>query len=66
LPVACKVKLDVFDVSGRLIESPLRGGWRDAGMHEVMFDGSNLASGIYIYRLTAGDFSATGKMVLMK
>jgi hypothetical protein len=41
-------------------------GWRDAGYHNVTFDASNLASGIYFYHLTAGDFTASGKMVLMK
>ncbi len=65
LQVASKVNLSVYDVSGRLV-AQLINGWRDAGSHEVMFDASDLASGIYIYRLTAGDFSATGKMVLMK
>ena len=57
--------LSVYDVSGRkLIE--LVNGWREAGMHEVTFDGSALASGIYVYRLKAGEYSASGKMVLMK
>jgi hypothetical protein len=41
-------------------------GWNDAGTHEVMFDGSKLASGIYLYTLTTGQNSMTGKMVLMK
>lgn len=66
LPVASRVSLEIFDVSGRLIGTPLRESWRDAGYHELTFDGSDLASGIYIYRLTAGDFTASGKMVLMK
>jgi hypothetical protein len=41
-------------------------GWRDAGVHEAVFDASGLASGVYVYRLTAGSFNATGKMVMMK
>jgi len=32
----------------------------------VIFDGSGLASGIYVYRLEAGPYAANGKMVLMK
>jgi hypothetical protein len=36
------------------------------GIQQVTFDGSGLASGIYIYRLEAGDFTVSGKMVLMK
>lgn len=59
------VNLRVYDTAGRLV-TELVSGWREAGSHEVTFDASNLASGIYVYRLTAGDFTASGKMVLMK
>ena len=65
LPVASKVNLSIYDISGRLVVG-LVDGWRDAGTHEVSFDGSNLASGVYFYRLSAGNFSGTGKMILMK
>lgn len=62
--------LEVYDISGRCVGAhggaPLVSGWRDAGYHEVTFDASDLASGVYIYRLNAGDFTAEGKMVLMK
>jgi hypothetical protein len=67
LPVANWVKLEVLDIAGRATHaSPLQDGWRDAGIHEVTFDASDLPSGIYLYRLEAGEFSATGKIVLMK
>ena len=66
LPVACRVRLDIFDVAGRRAASPLQGGWREAGAHEVTFAASNWASGIYLYRLKAGNFEAVGKMVLLK
>jgi len=59
------VNLSVYDVAGRKV-AELVNGWRDAGVHEVTFDGTGLASGVYIYRLTAGDFATSGKMVLMK
>ncbi len=65
MPEATKVNLDVYNISGRLVKT-LVNGWRDAGSHEVTFNASNLASGIYLYRLTAGDFTATKKMVLIK
>ena len=65
LPEAVKVSLKVYDISGRLVAT-LVDGFRDAGIHEVTFDASHLSSGIYLYRLNAGDFSASGKMVLMK
>jgi len=65
----------VFDISGRTVgmsgsgttpTTALVDGWREAGVHEVTFDGSKLASGVYIYWLQAGDFTASGKMVLVK
>ncbi|TKJ42277.1 hypothetical protein CEE37_00950 [candidate division LCP-89 bacterium B3_LCP] len=70
LPQAAKVNLTVYNVSGRSVAN-LINGWRDAGVHEVTFNtlgasGLRLSSGIYIYRLTAGEFSASVKMVLMK
>ncbi|TKJ39067.1 peptidase S8 [candidate division LCP-89 bacterium B3_LCP] len=65
LPEAAKVNLTVYDVSGRLVAS-LVDGFRQAGSHEVTFDGSGLASGIYIYQLKADGFTASGKMMLMK
>jgi hypothetical protein len=65
LPEATLVDLMVYDVSGRLV-ARLSDGWKQAGTHEVTFDGSNLASGLYIYQMRAGDFEATGKMLLMK
>lgn len=60
-----QVNLTVYDISGSLV-AQLVNGHRDAGTHVVTFDASDLTSGVYIYRLAAGDFSATGKMVLMK
>lgn len=65
LPEASHVKLTIYDLQGRLV-TELVNGQRSAGVHEVAFDGSNFASGVYIYRLQAGTFHASGKMVLMK
>jgi len=77
LPHACHVKLQIFDIQGRRVGAtrvypfgasslPIIDGYRTAGYHEVTFDASNLASGLYIYRIQAADFSAVRKMVLMK
>ena len=65
LPEANVVKLVVYDVNGRLVAT-LVDGYRAAGPQEAFFDGSNLASGIYFYHLTSGDFSAAKKMILLK
>ncbi|TKJ37245.1 hypothetical protein CEE37_14120 [candidate division LCP-89 bacterium B3_LCP] len=67
---ASLVNLTVYNVSGKKV-AELVNGWRDAGVHEVTFDASKLASGIYVYRLEASGSGATptmetGKMVLMK
>ncbi|HEX7343570.1 MAG TPA: T9SS type A sorting domain-containing protein [bacterium] len=66
LPVASLVKLEVFDIKGQRVgvgPDPTR---YNAGSHQVPFDGSDLPSGIYLARLTAGDFQQTQKLVLMK
>jgi hypothetical protein len=67
LPIASLVTLEVFDINGRRVEGNLTSALHyPPGYHSIRFDGSALASGIYIYRLTAGEFTASGKMVLMK
>lgn len=65
LPQNSRVSLTVYDLSGNQI-SQLVNGYRYAGQHQVTFDASSLASGIYIYRLKAGEHSASGKMMLVK
>jgi len=59
------VNLSVYDVTNRKIAT-LIDGYRQAGSHQATFDGSGLASGIYFYRMKAGDFNTSGKMVLLK
>jgi hypothetical protein len=59
------VSLKVYDIAGRLVAT-LVDGTSEAGTHQVTFDGSNLASGVYLYTLQAGSHTTTGKMVLMK
>ena len=72
LPMASFVTLEIFDISGRQIGQAVGGfglpshEWQTAGSHEVIFSGAGQSSGIYLYRLSAGDFAATDKMVLMK
>lgn len=65
LPEAMHVSLKVYDLSGREVAS-LINGFRQAGRHELTFNGAAYASGIYIYRLQAGDVMIHGKMMLMK
>ncbi|MBL7127774.1 MAG: T9SS type A sorting domain-containing protein [Ignavibacteria bacterium] len=65
LPYNSKVSIQIFDVVGRevatLVDDKLK-----AGYYSIDFNASNLSSGIYYYRMIAGDFSAIKKMVLLK
>jgi hypothetical protein len=65
LPVASNVKLVVYDVLGREV-AVLVNERRAAGNYRDTFDGSGLASGVYVYRLAAGQYVESRKMVLMK
>jgi hypothetical protein len=65
LQIAGFVNLSVYDITGRKI-ADLVNGWKDEGVHRTTFDASGLATGVYIYRLMAGEYTASGKMVLMK
>jgi hypothetical protein len=59
------VKIIVYDIMGKEVQS-LVNEKLSAGTYEIAFDGSNLNSGIYFYTLTAGDYTETKKMVLVK
>jgi hypothetical protein len=65
LPTTSQVNLTVYDVLGRKV-LVLVNERKNAGVHEVRFDGSNLASGVYLYRLQAGSFVETKKMLVVK
>jgi hypothetical protein len=66
LSVGSQASLEIYDISGRLIESPLHLSWREAGYHEVTLEGNDLPSGIYFVRLTAGNYTVTQKIVLIR
>lgn len=59
------VKLNVYDILGRKVVT-LINETQNAGAHIVEFDASNLASGIYFYRIEAGSFRQVNKMMLLK
>ncbi len=65
LPVAANVSIVVFDVAGREV-ARLVERYESVGFYSVNFDASNLASGTYFYRITAGNFTQTKKMLLVK
>ena len=59
------VSLKVFDMLGKVV-AILVNGEKLKGTYEVKFDGANLSSGVYFYRLTADSFTKVSKMILMK
>ncbi|MDZ7359082.1 MAG: T9SS type A sorting domain-containing protein, partial [candidate division KSB1 bacterium] len=59
------VILSVFNLSGQQV-ARLVDQWQEAGEYQLHFDGEDLSSGIYFYRLEAGDFIAVKKMVVLR
>jgi hypothetical protein len=71
LPQAGAVRLQIFDIAGRLVREPIRGEHFAAGYHDVPIDGRDgnghrMASGVYFYRLETASGSTTGRIVLMQ
>ncbi len=65
IPDANLVQLKLYDVLGHEIKT-LVNDKKCAGKHTVYFDASDLASGIYLYKITAGDFNYMKKMTVLK
>lgn len=65
LPKASQVKLEIFNILGQKVET-LTDQYYEAGYHELTWDAYNMATGVYLYRIEAGDFINEKKMVLMK
>ncbi len=59
------VTLEIYNLLGQIVTT-LVNERQEAGMHTVKFNGSGLASGIYFYRIEAGEFSQVRKMVLIR
>jgi hypothetical protein len=65
LPQACDVTLVIYNTLGQVVAT-LVDGHREAGSYTVEWDGSGVASGMYLYRLEADAFAETRKMILLK
>lgn len=65
IPESGFVSLKVYDVLGREAAA-LVSEEKSPGVYEVQFDGSSIASGVYYYRLSAGSFTQTKKLMLVK
>lgn len=65
IPKAGFVSLKVYDILGREV-AMLVNGEKEVGKYTVLFDGSKLASGVYIYELRANEFVSVKKLMLLK
>jgi len=65
LPFASDTKLEVYNILGQRVAT-LVDEYLNSGEYSFEWDGRNVASGIYLYRLTTNEFSTTKQMVLMK
>ncbi len=66
LPKQESVTLEVFDVLGKTVATLLKDQVKSAGRHNITFSGADLSSGLYFYRLQAGDQSFMKKMMLVR
>lgn len=65
LPMSSDVSLKIYDILGKEVKTLVDQN-QPAGSYEVRFDASQLATGVYIYRLSAGNFTSVKKMMLIK
>jgi hypothetical protein len=65
LPLKTNVKIEIFDIQGQKITT-LVDDLFEAGTHTILWNGANYATGVYLYKLTAGNFTDSKKMLLVK
>jgi hypothetical protein len=65
VPASEMVKIKIYDLTGQEIEEIVNEEQR-AGLYEVEFNGNNLPSGVYFYKLISGSFEQSKKMILLK
>ena len=65
LPQESDVTLTIYDITGRMVQT-LVNELQQAGMKKVIWNASDVSSGVYIYRIQAGNFTQTRKMILLK
>jgi hypothetical protein len=65
LPTPTDVTLDVYDILGRKVQT-IDHGIQPAGSHSLIWDADGFSSGVYFYKVTAGDFEESNQMTLIK
>jgi len=64
LPLSVRVSFSLYNVLGKRVLH-IAGHQEAAGLHQIKVNGKNLAGGVYLYRLHAGDFTGYGKMIIL-
>ncbi|MBK7104439.1 MAG: T9SS type A sorting domain-containing protein [Ignavibacteriae bacterium] len=65
IPYSSKVNLNIYDIQGNMV-AKLVDESKSAGVHSIQFNASNIPSGVYFYKLTAGNNSDMKKMLFLK
>jgi len=66
LPQPGKVSIKIYNILGENVTDLIKNRFYEEGYHEVEFNGKRLSSGVYIYRLTSGEYSSSKKMLMLK
>jgi hypothetical protein len=66
LPEAARVRLEVFDVTGRRLDVPVRDVWMEAGTHSLSYRGGDLPAGVYFYRVQAGEREESDRLLIVR
>jgi len=65
LPLAARTSLRIYDMLGREVAT-LVDGWIEPGVHTAVWEAGEIAGGVYVYRLDAGSYSLSRKLILLK
>jgi len=66
LPKDVNVTIKIYDIIGRVVTTLVNNEMKKAGSYNIQWNGANYASGVYFYRIEAGDFVSSKKLVLIK
>ncbi len=65
LPNQSDVTIEIYDILGRKVETIID-GWQPAGAHSVVWDAEDVSSGVYFYRIQAGEYAESRSCLLLK